>query len=168
MRFVITLLGQDRPGIVESFSKAVADHEGTWCESRVLQVDGQFGGVFHAVVSPETSDAFESTLKATFESEFQLGLARSTANELPEPSSNKFSVRVLCGDRPGLLHEFAQLCSARAINILELQTNLVPAPMTGLMMFEIEAVGELLTALDRKKFANAIEALGNDVSVDFF
>ena len=140
MKFVITLLGTDRLGIVESFSKTVADHDGAWCESRIMQVEGQFAGVFLAEVPSDNSDAFEGSLEGSFQPEFHLAIVRSDAEKSSAPSRHSFGITVLCSDRPGLVHEFAQHCTARKINILELQTNLRPAAMTGLLMFEIEAV----------------------------
>ena len=167
MKFVITLLGSDRLGIVESFSKTVAQHSGAWCESRIMQVEGQFAGVFLAEVPPESSDAFESALESSFQPEFHLAVVRSETDEESAPVRHSFEIAVLCSDRPGLVHEFAQLCTARKINILELQTNLRPAAMTGLMMFEIEAVGDSPEPLDQEEFTHAVEALGDDVVVDF-
>lgn len=167
MKFVITLLGRDRLGIVESFSKTVADHGGTWCESRIMQVEGQFGGVFLAEVPNENADAFETSLESSFQQDFHLAVVRSDADGEAAPARHSFEVTVLCGDRPRLLHKFAQLCTARQINILELETNLRPAAMTGLMMFEISAVGDSPDPLDQDEFARAFEALGDDVIVDF-
>jgi glycine cleavage system regulatory protein len=167
MKFVITLLGSDRLGIVESFSKTVADHDGAWCESRIMQVDGQFGGVFQADVPDENADAFENSLESSFQPEFHLAVVRSNAAVVATPDRHSFGITVLCGDRPHLLHRFAQLCTAQQINILELQTNLRPAAMTGLLMFEIEATGDSPEPLDRSEFTAALEALGDDVVVDF-
>lgn len=167
MNFVVTLLGRDRIGIVESFSSSVTEHGGTWCESRILQVDNQFGGVFHADLPSENADQFESDLRAAFESDFTLGIVRTSETSSPASSQNQLHVRVLCSDRKGLLHDFARLCTAQEINILELQTNLQTAPMSGLKMFEITATGESSAAIDLTGFREAIEELGNDVVVDF-
>ncbi|NQV28499.1 MAG: hypothetical protein HQ518_29450 [Rhodopirellula sp.] len=167
MKFVITLLGRDRLGIVESFSKTVADHGGAWCESRIMQADGQFGGVFLAEVPDDNASEFENSLGSSFQPEFHLAVVRSDADRKAAQPRHSFEIIVLCGDRPRLLHKFAQLCTARQINILELQTNLRPAAMTGLMMFEISAVGDSPEPLDQDEFADALEALGDDVVVDF-
>jgi len=167
MKFVITLLGSDRLGIVESFSKTVANHNGAWCESRIMQVEGQFAGVFLADVPAESSDAFESSLEGSFQPEFHLAVVRSKGYEESTPARHPFEITILCSDRTGLVHEFAQLCTARKINILELQTNLRPAAMTGLLMFEIEATGDSHEPLDQSEFTAAFEALGDDVVVDF-
>jgi len=167
MKFVITLLGSDRLGIVESFSKTVADHDGAWCESRIMQVEGQFGGVFLAEVPHENADAFETSLESSFQPEFHLAVVRSNTDKEPASARHSFEIKVLCSDRPGLVHEFAQLCTARKINILELQTNLRPAAMTGVLMFEISATGDSPEPLDQGEFTTAFEALGDDVVVDF-
>jgi glycine cleavage system regulatory protein len=167
MKFVITLLGSDRLGIVQSFSKTVEDHNGAWCESRIMRVEGQFGGVFLAEVPQENADAFEASLESSFQPEFHLAVVRSDADKNATAARHPFEVIVLCGDRPGLVHKFAQLCTARNINILELQTNLCPAAMTGVMMFEISATGDSPEPLDREEFTHAFEALGDDVVVDF-
>jgi len=168
MNFVVTLLGRDRLGIVESFSSAVTDHGGTWCESRILQVDDQFAGVFHADLPPDNADRFESDLRAAFESDFTLAVARSTPDTEAAASWNRFEVRVLCSDRRGLLHDFARLCTAREINIQELQTNLKQAPMSGVKMFEIRAACQSASRIDPDTFSDDVEALGQDVVVDFF
>ena len=39
--------------------------------------------------------------------------------------------------------------------------------MTGLMTFEISAIGDSPEELDRDEFSAALEALGEDVVVDF-
>lgn len=168
INFVVTLLGQDRLGIVEAFSHAVANHKGTWCESRVLQVDSQFGGLFRAQLNSDQADAFEDALRQEFEGDFQIGLVRSQAPEVPHHAENTFGVRVICSDRRGLVEDFAHMCTERSINIVELRTELQPAAMSGLLLFSINAVTECSSSLDRSEFAATIETLGHDVVVDFF
>jgi glycine cleavage system regulatory protein len=91
MKFVITLLGSDRLGIVESFSKTVADHDGAWCESRIMQVEGQFGGVFLAEVPHGNADAFETSLESSFQPEFHLAVVRSNTDK--EPASARLRLK---------------------------------------------------------------------------
>ncbi|MEM7014381.1 MAG: ACT domain-containing protein, partial [Verrucomicrobiota bacterium] len=57
--FVITVLGEDRPGIVESLAAAVADHGGNWIESRMAHLAGQFAGI----VQVETDRSRASELR---------------------------------------------------------------------------------------------------------
>ena len=99
--------------------------------------------------------------------DFTLGVVRSGSTPEPSAGRHQFRARVLCGDRQGLLHDFAQLCTAREINILELQTNLRQAPMSGLKMFEISALCESSTDIDMADFSEAVESIDDDVVLDF-
>ena len=42
VNLVLTVIGKDRPGIVELLSQIVAAHEGNWLESRMAHLAGEF------------------------------------------------------------------------------------------------------------------------------
>ncbi len=59
---VLTLIGPDRPGLVESLAKRVADHGGNWLESRMAHLAGQFAGILRVEVPPDKIDALQRAL----------------------------------------------------------------------------------------------------------
>jgi glycine cleavage system regulatory protein len=58
---VMTVLGQDRPGVVEALAKVVRDCGANWLESRMAHLAGQFAGIVHVEVE---ADRAESLLQA--------------------------------------------------------------------------------------------------------
>ena len=42
---VLTVIGEDRPGLVERVSEVVKDHDGSWQESRMVRLGGRCAGV---------------------------------------------------------------------------------------------------------------------------
>ncbi len=42
---VLTLIGPDRPGLVEAVAEPIAAHGGNWLESRMAHLAGQFAGI---------------------------------------------------------------------------------------------------------------------------
>jgi len=50
---VLTLIGPDRPGLVESVAARVAAHGGNWLESRMAHLAGQFAGILRVEVPAE-------------------------------------------------------------------------------------------------------------------
>ena len=42
---VMTIIGPDRTGLVESVARVVADHGGNWLESRMCRLGGEFAGI---------------------------------------------------------------------------------------------------------------------------
>ena len=50
---VITLVGPDRTGLVESVAQAVASHGGNWLESRMCRLGGEFAGILRIEIPAE-------------------------------------------------------------------------------------------------------------------
>ena len=42
---IMTIIGADRPGLVQLVASRVADHGGNWLESRMCHLGGQFAGI---------------------------------------------------------------------------------------------------------------------------
>ncbi|MGI9430405.1 MAG: glycine cleavage system protein R, partial [Bythopirellula sp.] len=54
---VLTVLGQDRPGLVDAIAQAVADHGGNWVESRMAHLAGHFAGILRVEVDADQAEA---------------------------------------------------------------------------------------------------------------
>ena len=50
---VMTVIGQDRPGLVDTIAGLVAGHAGNWLESRMSRLGGQFAGILRVEVPEE-------------------------------------------------------------------------------------------------------------------
>ena len=53
---VLTVIGQDRPGLVELLSRAVTDHGGNWEASRMARMSGRFAGILQISVPQEQAE----------------------------------------------------------------------------------------------------------------
>ena len=42
---ILTVIGPDRPGLVRALAQTVAAHGGSWLESRMARLSGQFAGI---------------------------------------------------------------------------------------------------------------------------
>ena len=47
---VLTIIGEDRPGIVESLAEIISDYSGNWLESSMSQLAGKFAGILRVSV----------------------------------------------------------------------------------------------------------------------
>ena len=64
---VITLVGADRTGLVESVARVVAEHEGNWLESRMCRLGGEFAGILRVEVPADKKSALLAALKRDLE-----------------------------------------------------------------------------------------------------
>ena len=103
---VMTVIGDDRPGLVETVARVVALHGGNWLESRMSRLGGQFAGIVHVEV-PEPQ---ETTLISALRGLSSQGLAVAVHADQPNtPSSNPVTVLELIGqDRPGIVQQISE------------------------------------------------------------
>ena len=59
---VMTILGADRPGVVESVAELVNQHRANWLESRMAHLAGQFAGIVHVETDATQADALVRAL----------------------------------------------------------------------------------------------------------
>ena len=104
---VLTLIGPDRPGLVESLAKRVAAHGGNWLESRMARLAGQFAGVLRIEVPPEAIPALQAAL-AELEAEGLRVVAEGGAE--PEDTERRAMELQLVGqDHPGIVRDVSQV-----------------------------------------------------------
>src|SRR5215831_14366230 len=60
---VMTIIGRDRPGLVESVASIVAGHGGNWLQSRMCRLGGEFAGILQIEVDSGRQPALEQELK---------------------------------------------------------------------------------------------------------
>jgi glycine cleavage system regulatory protein len=162
---VITLIGTDRPGLVEAVAAVVAEHDGNWLEGRMAHLAGKFAGVLRVAVPDERSAELSAALT---------GLEREGLRIVTEiggagPSSTEYrvlEVELLGLDRPGLVREISRLLAARRVNVEELATDAYSAPMSGDAMFRARALVNVPAALDIHELRESLERLAGDLMVE--
>jgi len=60
---VVTVIGKDRPGLVESVSAVVEEHGGSWVESRMSRLAGEFAGILRVSVPADRADGLTEALE---------------------------------------------------------------------------------------------------------
>ncbi|MBC8095950.1 MAG: ACT domain-containing protein [Akkermansiaceae bacterium] len=133
---VMTVLGADRTGLVEAVAKVVAEHGGNWLESRMCRLGGEFAGIVRVTVPKAQQQALEAALGKL------AGLTIVVRGDEPVQSAapaGLVSLEVVGQDRPGIVREITRALSAQGINVEELATECVSAPMSGEALFQARA-----------------------------
>ena len=64
---VLTVIGEDKPGLVESLARTIAGHDGNWLESRMVHLAGKFAGVLRVSVPPPRMNSLMQALEGLTE-----------------------------------------------------------------------------------------------------
>jgi glycine cleavage system regulatory protein len=162
---VLTLLGPDRPGLVELVAGVIAAHGGNWLESRMSHLAGKFAGILRAELPADRVAAATAAL-AALEAR-GLKVTVETAARAAAPSAERSMDLELVGlDRPGIVREISQLLAGNGVNVEELVTNRSSAPMSGEMLFEARAHVRVPPATDVAQLRAELERVGSDLLVE--
>jgi glycine cleavage system regulatory protein len=162
---VLSVLSEDRPGVVEALSNVLAEHGGNWMESSMLSLAGQFAGILLAELPDERAEDFMRAL-ASLES----GGIRVVAEAGPPATGfddTRFvSLELVGQDRPGIVHDIAAVLARHAVNVQELETTVQSASMSGESLFLAHAKVLIPGDADVEALRSELESLANELMVD--
>lgn len=162
---VLTVIADDKPGIVEKLSATIADHDGNWLESRMAQMAGKFAGILRVSIPPENRRALISSLSALDGAGLQVRVETPVAADL-QSSSHQLEVSVVGNDRPGIVREVSRALATLGVNVLELSTSCEPAEMSAVPLFRSEILASVPDSIDNEDISDALEALSDDLMVE--
>jgi len=164
---VVTITCPDRPGIVERIAEAVARFSANWEESRMARLGGDFAGIVKISASPEKAEALAEALRALADEEMTI-VVKFTP---PTPSDLLKGyllgqLRVVGADHDGILYAVCRDLAGLGVNIEALQTDLVPAPVTGTPLFQMEAQIKVPRRLSHAELNANLSRIGEELGVD--
>ena len=59
---ILTVIGDDRPGLVGELSAVISAHQGNWLESSMAQLAGKFSGIVEVGVAAGQAEALTQAL----------------------------------------------------------------------------------------------------------
>ena len=162
---VLTVLGEDRPGLVESLASIIAAYDGNWLESRMAQLAGQFAGILRTSVPDANAASLINALQGLAVHGLQVVVARSSTDE-PAQNFRWLTLDLVGNDHLGIIRDLARTLAQRGINIEELKTECTSAPMTGGILFK--ATARLRVPLDVAvtELQVTLEQLAHDLMVN--
>jgi glycine cleavage system regulatory protein len=158
---IITVVGPDRPGLVSALSEAVAARNGSWLESRMARLAGQFAGI----VLVEAPEALLDDLRKLESQGLRIVVQSGTpaVETAAEPSS---LLEVVGNDRPGIVRDITQILARNRINIEELTTGVASGSFSGETLFRVTAVVRAPDPEAMDAMRTGLELLGNELMVD--
>jgi glycine cleavage system regulatory protein len=162
---VLTLLGPDRPGTVESVAQAVARHGGNWLESRMAHLAGKFAGILRVEVPDGALAGLVEALQQLENSGLQVVVEPSEPAQAMA-GQRTIELDILGLDRPGIVRDISGLLVRHGGNVEELTTDRSSAPMSGDQLFRARIRVAVPAVADLGSLRAGLERLAGDVMVE--
>jgi glycine cleavage system regulatory protein len=161
---VVTIIGDDRPGIVERVSELVLEADANWEESRMARLAGKFAGILRVSVVTRKAAALGDALLGLEAHGLKVVVERSAGDD--QEAYRTVALEIVGNDRPGIVRDIASLLAGRGVNIEELDTELTSAPDTGDTLFQARARLRTPPDVAIEELQQLLESLAADLMVD--
>ncbi len=163
---VLTVIGKDRPGLVEALADLIANHEGNWDESRMARLAGHFAGVVQIHLPEHQAEAFMIALPALADRGLSVSVVDSDWELVKVDHRNSLQLEVVGQDRPGIIREISRKLAALGVSMQDLRTIVESAPMSGEQIFRAEAELAPPPQTSFEQIQTALEQLADDMMID--
>jgi glycine cleavage system regulatory protein len=173
--YIVTFIGDDRPGLVEEVSHVIERNGGNWQESRLSQLGGKFAGLILVSLPADGGTSLEAELSALAASGISVRVTPSTASTRGEagagkpatpPPGRNITLTVIGPDRRGIVREISHALARRRINVLEMESEVRSAPMSAEMIFSARIEAWIPEATNLDDLRDKLDEIANTMTLE--
>lgn len=162
---VLTVIGPDRPGLVEALSETIGDFGANWLESRMARMEGRFAGLLHVSLPDVYAEDLVLALGKLEERGLRVAVQPSEAAGAIE-ETRALRLELVGHDHPGIVRHLSHALATRCVNVEELETSVTSAPMSGEPLFRARAALRVPRDVSLEELRETLEKIANELMVD--
>jgi len=163
---IVSVIGPDRPGLIEELSAVIVAASGNWEGSRMLRLSGHFSGMVQVVIEEDALPGLSEALGVLEGSGLHTRIHRVDKVESAPDPGFCYALEVVGQDRQGIISAISRTLAGLGVNVIELATDCSGAPWSGERLFKTNAKLICPPDLDGDQLRDAVEAIGLDLMVE--
>jgi len=161
----MTIIGEDKPGLVESVALIVTEHGGNWLESRMSRLGGKFAGILRVEVHAAHEKVFIQAV-SDFKTQGLSIHVHHDADDRSLSAVDTVQFEAIGQDRPGIVSQITGVLTSHGVNVEELHTERISAPMSAELLFKVTAKLQLPDDYTTDALRSGLEQIAEDLMVD--
>ena len=164
-RYVITVVGEDRSGLVSAVADAVSAHGGNWEGSQLAERAGIFAGVVEISVPEASASALLAALDE-LDDHLTVTAVGGAEGVVAAPPARVVEISLLANDRAGILRDVSAVLAEHGVSIDDLSTQVRDAPMAGGRVFDASVRAHTAVDADLAALRRDLERLAAELQVE--
>ena len=156
---IITLVGKDQPGLVETVATYVYQANGNWLSSNLSKMAGQFAGIVQVQLPHDKIQLVEEKIDSLEHLQCVIKVDDSVHND---EQLSQISVDVMGNDKPGIVQEISAARAQSRASVVKMQTSCEPAPNWGGNLFKAHITATIDNKVEMEHVTEQLEAIAND------
>jgi methionyl-tRNA formyltransferase len=161
---VATVIGPDRPGIVNQIADRAQRFDANWTDSRMANLGGEFAGMVHFEVPPQNLDALANALQSLESTGLRVVVAKG-AGPAASPLRG-VAVELVGDDRVGIVSQLTRMLAERHVSIEYIHTEVVRSPAQGKKTFKVSAHLQMPKTLSVDDLQRDLGTFANELMLD--
>ena len=141
---IISAVGSDRPGIVSEISGVITSHGGNIEKSRMTRLGSDFTIIMLVMVDSKWEESLVVALQAIKELSITTKGTEPntviTGENCQDSAGENCQISLSGADNEGIVKVLSKYLAGKSINILEMETHISNAPVTGTPLFNLLAI----------------------------
>ncbi len=162
---IVTVIAEDRPGVLEILADAITKQGGNWLESQLLHLHNQFSGIVAVAVNREDLADLQQALDGLTQQGFCINY-RCTDAKPGGQGAKPFKLTVVGPDRPGIVREVARALAQHGINLTELSSECSSMPWSGEPMFTARGKALMPAEVNLAELDEALDQIAEELGLD--
>jgi len=158
---IISCIGPDSTGIVDTLSKIISRHNGNWQESSLHHISNYFAGVIEVAIEKKNTKSLTDDLKNIEGLRCQIEIAEPNLTQSP----TNLVLELTANDRAGIVQEISSVIHHQGGNLIKLVSSQFSAPHTSQLMFKAK-VQVAMKNNNLDDLISALENIADDLMVD--
>ena len=168
---IISAVGSDRPGIVSELSAAITSHGGNIEKSRMTRLGSDFTIIMLVTVEPKWEENLVVAIQAIKELSITTKgtepnhtiIAGETCNDI---IGETCQITLSGADNEGIVKVLSKYLGEKSINILEMDTNISQAPISGSPLFNLNASVSIPGEVDGRDIQIDLSRISKELGVE--
>ena len=163
---LISVLGDDKPGLLDSLSEIIVSNDGDWVESNMSTVEAKFAGILRVNVPAKNSKKLMKELTSS-----KLGLQIACEETAPVRISDfkSYNIELIGQNHVGIINQLSHVLTYDLkANVEGIKTEIIDASMSGEQLFKAQINLHLPTSIDERLIKDKLELIADEMMVEIY
>ena len=159
---IISAVGSDRPGIISELSGIITTHGGNVEESRMSRLGSDFAIIMLVSVSTDWEESLEVALQSI--NDLTISTKLTQIQEIGD--NKKYQIDLNGDDNEGIVKVLSKYLAEKSINVLEMETHISHAPISGTPLFNLNASVSVPNDVEETVIQSDLSQIAQDLGVE--
>ena len=164
---LISVLGDDKPGLLDSLSEIIVSNDGDWIESNMSTVEAKFAGILRVNVPPKNA---KKLIKALTSSKLGLQIACEETAPVRLSDYKSYNIELIGQNHVGIINKLSHVLSNDLkANVEGIKTEVINSSMTSSeQLFKAQINLHLPMSIDERLIKDKLEQIADEMMVEIY